>query len=138
MSKPECRESRAVLFDPHGIVWAAAAMEGAVKGSQKEDGREEQQNDVDALGRLLPSPGGKPLPYQLQLPPGSMNGSVRVDRPPLARTSGNWEVVRAAFSKEVRALESKVAALERQLKVERSLIRCFCRSELARKNGCGN
>ena len=30
MSKPECRESRSVPFDPHGIVWAAAAVEGGV------------------------------------------------------------------------------------------------------------
>lgn len=153
MSKPECRESRSVPFDPHGIVWAAAAVEGGVKGSQGGVGQESVE--LDKQGRLLPSPERKPLPFQAQQPPGYMSASVNTGgavwsgvtsvragvaggpagRPPLAPTPGNLDVVREVFRVEVTALERRVAGLEVQAKMQRSLIRGFCRSELARKNG---
>lgn len=153
MSKPEFRESRSVPFDPHGIVWAAAAVKGGVNGSQQ--GVRTGSVELDKQGRLLPSPERKPLPFQAQQPPGCMNASMNTNgavwssvtsvragvagapagRPPLAQTPGNLDVVREVFSVEVTALERKVAGLEVQARVQRSLIRGFCRSELARKNG---
>lgn len=155
MSKPEYRESRSVPFDPHGIVWAAAAIEGGVKGSQK---GVDESRDLDKQGRLLPSPPRRPLPFQAQQPPGSLNASAATkslvwgsvasvragvaagpdSRPPLAPTQGNVDVVREVFSVEVRALERKVVGLQAHARMQQSLIRGFCRGELARQHGAGD
>ena len=81
MSKQECRESRAVPFDPHGAAWAAAIV-------SVDDGGIRESSDVDALGRLLPSPPKllpKPLPFQAQSPPGFLSQP----RPPLGPRNGN-------------------------------------------------
>jgi hypothetical protein len=59
MPKDECRESREVPFCPEGATWAAAAA-GAV--------RQSVGVDVDAMGRLLPSPPKLP-PFQMQQRP---------------------------------------------------------------------
>lgn len=158
MSKPECRESRSVPFDPLGIVWAAAAVEGGVKGSQK---GVDESSELDKQGRLRPSPTRRPLPFQAQQPPGSLNASAATKnlgwasvasvqaevaepngRPPLAPTQGNVDVVREVLSAEVRALERKVVGLQEQIVVQQSLIRgfCrgFCRGKLARQHGAGD
>lgn len=64
MPKEECRESRPVPFTAEGVAWAAVAA-GAV--------RESVGVDVDAQGRLLPSPTRQTVvgltPFQRQLPP---------------------------------------------------------------------
>lgn len=154
MSNPECRESRSVPFDPHGIVWAAAAIEGGVKGSQK---GVDESSELDRKGRLLPSPSRRLLPFQAQQPPGSLNASVAArspvwgsvasvqagvawpsDRPPLAPSQGNVDVMQEVFSVEVRALERKVVGLQAHAKMQQSLIRGFCRGELARQYGPGD
>lgn len=142
MSKPECRESRVVPFDPRGVVWAAAIV-------AEEEGGLHESSDVDGQGRLLPSP-LRPLPYQAQRPPGTLGGdggnsgcASRVwatappPRPPLAAVNGNGgdggggggggDVVTEALGREIRALELERARMAKRLKVQDQLIRGFCK-----------
>tara|TARA_S200000501_G_scaffold267100_1_gene250796 strand:- start:1544 stop:1978 length:435 start_codon:yes stop_codon:yes gene_type:complete len=143
MPKEECRESREVPFSEEGVAWAAAA-EGVV--------RETIGADVDAMGRLLPSP-SKLLPYQRQMPPwtnkqrpsnvsvnsavwgsvASVHQAVPPQRTPLAPIQGNVDVVREVLCGEVRALERKLQRADRQIKVQEQLIRGFCNLEVVRK-----
>ena len=151
MPKEECRESREVPFNPEGAAWAAAAS-GAV--------RQSVGVDVDAQGRLLPSP-PRLLPFQRQLPPfacvgapsnlsvnsavwgsvASVRNTVNVPstpppagpRPPLAPLNNNDVAVRI-LSEEVRALERNAIALRKQVNVQNQLIRGFCAQELIRKD----
>ena len=122
MPKEECRESRPVPFSAEGVAWAAAAA-GAV--------RQSVGVDVDAMGRLLPSP-PRLLPYQRQIGPFSAPPPVRR---PLAPLDGNAEVIRQALSAEVRALERKLRRADLQVKAQDQLIRDFCKLELARGGG---
>lgn len=152
MPKDECRESREVPFCPEGATWAAAAA-GAV--------RQSVGVDVDAMGRLLPSPPKLP-PFQMQQRPFAAIGapsnlstnsavwgsvaSVRSTvngpststppspppRVPLAPLNDNDVAVRT-LANEVRALELKTTQLTKQVKVQDQLIRGFCAQELARK-----
>ena len=148
MPKDECRESRAVPFSDEGAAWAAAA-EGAV--------RETIGADVDAMGRLLPSPSKTQLPYQRQLPPfgkmhspahvsgtGAVWGSVvsvrgalsvapplRPARTPLGVRNGNVDVTQETLAAEVRALELKLQQKDRQIKAQENLISGFCKLQIA-------
>ena len=127
MPKDECRESRPVPFSAEGIAWAAAAA-GAV--------RQSVGVDVDATGRLLPSP-RRPLPFQRQQRPfASAAGSVGPAPPrrPLAPLEGNADVIHKALSVEVRALERKLMRADHHARVQDQLIRDFCQLELARAN----
>jgi len=147
MVKDECRESRAVPFTPDGAVWAAAAA-GAIRQSV---GR-----DVDAQGRLLPSPpkGGTLsalglAPYQRQRPAfsdmssvagtwgsvGNLRTSVSLPssakRIPLAPLENDDVAVRV-LSAEVRALELKTIALSKRVKLQDNLIKGLC-NEVAQR-----
>jgi hypothetical protein len=151
MPKEECRESRPVPFSAEGAAWAAAAV-GAV--------RESVGKDVDAQGRLLPSPTQPGLtesvlmPYQRQQRPwqgggpsnlsvpsavwgsvnsvrNTVNGSTPGPRRPLAPLDGN--VVKEVLGEEVRALERKALAMAKRIKVQDQLIRGFCNLEVARR-----
>ena len=127
----ECRESRAVPFDPAGAAWAAAAA-GAV--------RQSVGVDVDAHGRLLP----RPLPFQSQMKPWTMgNVDVKVGlggrgsgkgsaRRPLAPVRAS--VVQKVMASEISALERKLAHADRQVRLQERLIGGFCRREVARRD----
>lgn len=143
MSKPECRESREVPYNANAIVWECAAA-GVLASA-----------DVDTQGRLeSPTAPARPrlLPYQRQLPPGVLGGSLSaewgsvkdvretVGRTPMAPVSGNEkrkidevEVVRQALGEEVHALERRVESLSTRVRVQNSLIRGFCKLEISRK-----
>lgn len=120
MSKPECRESRAVPFNANAIVWSCAA-DGVLTSV-----------DVDAHGRLESPARGKPLPFQRQQPAGSMAGG-----PPLAPVqcnvvAGGVDVVRDALGEEVRALEAQVKSLQLRVSVQNKVLTGFCKLELVR------
>lgn len=120
MSKPECRESRAVPFNANAIVWNCAA-DGVLTSV-----------DVDELGRLESPARSKPLPFQRQQPAGSMAG-----RSPLAPAEGNRkgggeDVVRDTLGEEVRALEKQVKSLQLRLDAQDRVLKGFCKLELAR------
>lgn len=152
MSKPECRESRVVPFDPAGAVWAAAAVAAGVVGSQNDDTRPDAR-DVDDMGRLLPSP--PKTPFQRQLPPGSVVmgagvwqtvgtvGTVATARPPLAPVApvvGNvraseLEAVKRVLCGEIRALELQKARLAQHVQTQNRVIRGFCDLETQRRDG---
>lgn len=128
-------------FDPEEAVWGGALV-GLLASSA----------DVDEQGRF-----GSPvaptqkrlLPFQQQMPPGTMGGSMdavwgsvqsvreSVGRAPLAPVSGNVgegevQVVRAALGKEVSALERRVDTLSKRVQAQDSLIRGFCKLEIVR------
>ena len=126
MSKQECRESRAVPFDPNGAAWAAAIV-------SVDNGGIRESSDVDALGRLLPSPPKllpKLLPFQAQSPPGFLSQP----RPPLGPRSGNdvlstegvCTVVRKVLGTEIQSLELERAQLKQQVAIQQKIIRGFC------------
>jgi hypothetical protein len=141
MSKPECRESRKVPYDPTAIVWGCA-FDGVIASA-----------DVDKQGRLespVAPTEKRLLPYERQLPPGALGGSVAavwgsvanvresVCHAPLVPVSGNKaleaesvDVVKKALSREVRALEHRVESLSKRVKAQDSLIGGFCKLKVA-------
>lgn len=137
MSKQECRESRAVPFDPHGVAWAAAIV-------SVDDGGIRESSDVDALGRLLPSPpkplrGPKPLPFQAQGPPGFLSQP----RLPLGPRGGNevpstesvCTVVRKVLGTEIQSLEQEKDRLKQQVALQQKIIRGFCQLQAVKDGG---
>ena len=156
MPKEECRESRAVPFDPSGIVWAAAANNAIASVEVDEQGR---------FGSPLKPTERRLLPFQRQNPPFSEMGApsnlstnsavwgsvvsvrstvnlssttsasgpapARPTRTPLAPLNDN-DVAIKTLSAELRALERKTQQLDKRVKAQDQLIRGFCAQELAR------